>query len=79
MKFDLNLLWVNWAHKNQHLKMEAAIFYETSVNFREDMRYHISKDCILHNFRPETSNFALFQRPKIKLDGDTARKSGYEA
>lgn len=26
MEFDLNLLWVNWAHTNQHLKMGAAIF-----------------------------------------------------
>jgi len=54
-------------------------FYETSVNFREGMRYHISKDRILHNFRPETSNLALFQRPKIRLDGDTSRKCSYEA
>jgi len=25
MEFDLNLLWVNWAHTNQHLEMEAAL------------------------------------------------------
>jgi len=68
MEFDLNLLWVNWVHMNQYLEMEEALFYETSVNFCEDMRYHISKDCILHNSRPETSNLALFQRPKIILD-----------
>jgi hypothetical protein len=27
MELDLNLLWVNWAHTNQHLEMEAALFY----------------------------------------------------
>jgi hypothetical protein len=68
MEFDLNLLWIKWTHTNQHLEMEAALFYETSVNFCEDMRYQNSKDCILHNCRPETSNFALFHRPNIKLD-----------
>ena len=27
MEFDLNLLWVNWAHTNQYLEMETAFFF----------------------------------------------------
>ena len=41
MELDLNLLWVNWAHTNQHLGMEAAHFL--SVNSCQEMRYHNTK------------------------------------
>jgi hypothetical protein len=27
IELDLKLLWVNWAHTNQHLEMEVALSY----------------------------------------------------